>query len=75
VEQAVAALAQTGHALADDQSRALEEGHCGLTPRSGGAVDTRSSLAGMYAFAEFDQRLEQAVLRRVNIVVGPHNFE
>ena len=38
-------------------------------------MDARSSLARVHAFAEFDQGLEQAVLGRVNIVVGAHNFK
>src|SRR4051812_27155792 len=70
LEQAVAAPRQGGDAFADDLARADRVHRLGHAPWRLGKVDAGTRLARRHALAEFGQRLEQAVLTRVDVVRG-----
>src|SRR5205085_11060662 len=69
LEQATAALASGRNALAELQPGALERQGLGLAPRRVVEVDACRRLARGHLVAELDQRLEQAAVGGVDIVV------
>src|ERR1700730_4634648 len=69
VEQAVAAFDATGDALADDRAGPREAGNRRLAPWRIVRMDDACRGAGLDVGAELDERLEQARLRRIAIVI------
>ena len=69
MKEAVAALDAAGHAFADNGAGMAECGRGGRTPRRVMRMDQRGRGAGGYLVAQFDQRLEEPGIGRIDIIL------
>src|ERR1700687_4134567 len=75
MKEAVAAPGPRGHAPAEHDAGPGEMGDHRFAPRGIGKMDAPGLPPGDNLVAEIDQRLEHAVFRRIDVVVGTADIE